>query len=47
MKYFTLFILAGYVGGLLFWKMNPRLRRGLLLVLCLLLTFAFYFLNKI
>lgn len=47
MKYFAVFVIAAYLIGLLFGKVSPRLRKGFLLVLCLLLTFAFYFLNKI
>lgn len=42
MKYFMAFILLSYLGGMLFWKFNPRVRKVMLLGLCLLLTFAFF-----
>lgn len=47
MKWYVLFLLLTFTGGLLFWKVESRWRNLALLGLCMLLTFVFFFLNKI
>ncbi|MCA9993196.1 MAG: hypothetical protein H6666_15025 [Ardenticatenaceae bacterium] len=47
MKLFIAFLLLVFLGGMFLWKAPSRQRSWLLLGLCLLLTFAYYFLNQI
>jgi hypothetical protein len=47
MKFFIAFLILCFLGGLLFHKARPKLRYALLVVACLLLCFAYFFLNKL
>lgn len=47
MKLFVLFIVLCFVGGLLFWKVPLGRRQQVLLVVCLFISFAYFFLNQL
>lgn len=47
MNYFLLFLFASFVGGMLLRHQSRQRRFAYLLLLCLALSFGYFFLNKI
>lgn len=47
MNYFLLFLLLIFIGGLFFVRVKNVRRAQMVFVLCLLLSIAYYFFNKI
>ncbi|MBK6325842.1 MAG: hypothetical protein IPF56_07840 [Chloroflexi bacterium] len=47
MKIFIGFIIFAFIGGLLMWKLSFQRRSFILLGVCVLVGFAYYFLNQL
>jgi hypothetical protein len=47
MKLLLVFLLFCFISGLALVKIKPAKRASFIFLLCLLLSFAYYFLNKI
>jgi len=46
-KIFIGFIMFAFIGGLLMWKLSFQRRSLILLAICLMVCFAYYFLNQL
>ncbi len=47
MKVFLFFLFILFLGGLVFYRAKPKKRGWLLLFVCLAVTWAYYFMNRI
>ncbi len=47
MNFFVGFLIVSFISGLVLATLKPRQRAGFILLLCLGISFAYYFLNKI
>ncbi len=47
MKYFLIFLLICFFGGVLFYRVNAKKRNLVLFLACAVLAIAYYFFNKL
>ena len=47
MQLFIAFTIVVILSSLFLWNKRPRWRQGFFLLLCLFMTFAYYYLNQI
>lgn len=47
MKIFALFTISSFIIGILIWRLPQKQRIGIVIAVCLMVSFVYYFMNQI